>query len=60
VPAGVIARMRDAQARGAEAATQEGLQIARETLHAVRGAVRGVHLSLPRGRVDVARAVLEP
>ncbi len=59
VPAGVMNRMRRAQERGPEAATQEGLAIARETLQAVRNAVQGVHLSLPRGRVDIARAVLQ-
>jgi homocysteine S-methyltransferase len=60
VPASVMDRMRRAQERGAEAATQEGLRIARETLHAVRTSVQGVHLSLPRGRVDIAKSVLEP
>ena len=58
VPAGVMQRMRDAQERGAEAATEAGMQIAREIVQAVRGRVGGIHLSLPRGRVDVARAVL--
>jgi len=60
VPAGVMKRMRDAQERGPAAATDEGMQIARETIQAIRGRVRGIHLSLPRGRVDVARAVLAP
>ena len=35
------------------------LEFAREMLAAVRGAVQGVHLSAPLGRVDVAREVLE-
>ena len=58
VPASVLERMRRAQERGGEAATAEGIAIAREMLAAVRGSVQGVHLSAPRGRVDVARAVL--
>jgi methionine synthase I (cobalamin-dependent)/5,10-methylenetetrahydrofolate reductase len=58
VPPSVLARMRKAQERGADAALEEGLRIAREVVAAVRGMVRGVHLSLPRGRPEVARAVL--
>jgi methionine synthase I (cobalamin-dependent)/5,10-methylenetetrahydrofolate reductase len=59
VPASVVDRMRRAQERGKDAATAEGIAIAREVLAAVRGSVQGVHLSAPRGRVDVARAVLQ-
>ena len=59
VPAGVVERMRRAQERGKEAATAEGVAVAREVLTAVRSAVQGVHLSAPRGRIDVARAVLD-
>jgi homocysteine S-methyltransferase len=59
VPPSVVDRMRKAQDRGKEAATAEGIAIAREVLAAVRDSVQGVHLSAPRGRVDVARAVLQ-
>ena len=59
VPNTLIARMRRAQEKGAEAARAEGVAIAREMLAAVRGAVQGVHVSAPLGRVDVAREVLE-
>ncbi len=58
VPPAVVDRMRRAQERGDEAAAAEGIAIAREVLGTVRGSVQGVHLSAPRGRVDVARAVL--
>jgi homocysteine S-methyltransferase len=58
VPPAVLARMRTAQERGADAALEEGILIAREIVQALRGMVRGVHLSLPRGRSEVARAVL--
>ncbi len=57
VPSSVIGRMRRAQERGADAAIAEGVAIAREMLRAVRAAVQGVHLSLPRGRTDVAKQV---
>ncbi len=58
VPPAVLDRMRSAQERGTQAALQEGIDIARDTLDAVRGMVRGVHLSLPRGRAEIAEAVL--
>ena len=58
VPPVVVDRMRRAQERGKDAAAAEGIAIAREVLGAVRGSVQGVHLSAPRGRIDVARAVL--
>jgi homocysteine S-methyltransferase len=59
VPTDLITRMRRAQERGAEAATAEGVAIARDMFAAVREAVNGVHVSAPLGRVDVARAVME-
>ncbi len=58
LPASVIRRMRQADERGRDAARAEGIAIAREVLDAVRDAVRGVHLSAPRGHVDAALAVL--
>jgi homocysteine S-methyltransferase len=59
VPAAVIARMRRAQEQGPEAATAEGVAIAREIIARVRPLVRGIHVSTPLGRVDVARRALE-
>jgi homocysteine S-methyltransferase len=59
VPRSVVDRMRAAQDRGPESAAAEGVAIAREILGEMRPMVQGVHLSLPFGRVDRARAVLE-
>lgn len=59
VPDAVVERMRKAQARGAEAAREEGTRIAREVLESVRSLVRGVHVSAPGGDVDGALRVLE-
>lgn len=59
VPAEVIARMREASARGKEAALEEGVSIARDSLDAVRSAVQGVQVSAPFGKVDVALRVME-
>lgn len=58
VPPGVVERMRRAQASGPEAAIEEGVAIALETLEAVRPFVRGVHLTAPHRRVEVALRVL--
>jgi methionine synthase I (cobalamin-dependent)/5,10-methylenetetrahydrofolate reductase len=59
VPASVIERMKRAQARGAAAAREEGVALAREGLEAVRARVQGVHLSAPGGEVEAALAVLD-
>ncbi len=58
VPDATLARMRTASARGKDAALAEGIVIAREMLAAVRGAVRGVQVSAPMGRVEVAVEVI--
>ncbi|HJS46485.1 MAG TPA: bifunctional homocysteine S-methyltransferase/methylenetetrahydrofolate reductase [Gemmatimonadales bacterium] len=58
VPPGILDRMRRASAAGREAALAEGVAIAREMLEAVRDRVRGVQVSAPFGRVEVALAVL--
>lgn len=52
VPSNILERMRSAD--GQEAARQEGLAIAREMLREVKGAVRGVQVSAPFGRVPYA------
>ncbi len=59
VPPAVLDRMRGASGQGREAALAEGVTIAREMLEAVRGRVRGVQVSAPFGRVEVALQVLE-
>ncbi len=59
VPPEVLERMRRASGQGREAALAEGVAIAREMLEAVRTRVRGVQVSAPFGRVEVALEVLE-
>jgi len=59
VPEGVLARMRKASDRGKEAALAEGVAIAREMFRQVKGAVQGVQVSAPFGRVEVALEVFE-
>ncbi len=59
VPPEVLERMRQASGQGREAALAEGVAIAREMLEAVRTRVRGVQVSAPFGRVEVALEVLE-
>ncbi len=54
VPDAIIRRMADAQERGKEAAIDEGRKIALEMLDAVTGAVQGIHISTPAGKLDVA------
>ncbi len=58
VPDDIIARMRGAQARGEDAAIEEGIAIAREMFDCITPHVQGVMVSAPRGRVDVALEVL--
>jgi methionine synthase / methylenetetrahydrofolate reductase(NADPH) len=59
VPDTVIQRLREVDARGPEAAKEEGLAVARETIKAVTPLVRGVHLHTPGGEADRALAVLD-
>lgn len=54
VPEAVVARMRRASERSKEHAVAEGIAIAREMLERVRGAVQGVQVSAPFGKVDLA------
>jgi methionine synthase / methylenetetrahydrofolate reductase(NADPH) len=58
VPEELLARMREAESRGPEAAREEGLRIAVENLEAVRSRVQGVHVIAPGGRTDLALEVL--
>jgi homocysteine S-methyltransferase len=57
VPDEVISRMRRASDRSREHAVAEGIAIAREMLARVRGAVDGVQVSAPFGRVEMALQV---
>jgi methionine synthase / methylenetetrahydrofolate reductase(NADPH) len=57
VPDSVLARMRKAQEQGKEAALAEGVAIARQMFQQVKGAVQGVQVSAPFGRVEVALEV---
>jgi homocysteine S-methyltransferase len=59
VPDDVMERMRVASEKGKEFGLVEGVAIARETLERVRGAVAGVQVSAPLGRVDLALQVFE-
>jgi homocysteine S-methyltransferase len=57
VPDAVIARMRRAGEKSKEHAVAEGISIAREMLGRVRGAVQGVQVSAPFGKVELALEV---
>jgi homocysteine S-methyltransferase len=57
VPPAVTARMRAASERSKEHAVAEGIAIAREMLEHVRGAVQGVQVSAPFGKVELALEV---
>jgi methionine synthase / methylenetetrahydrofolate reductase(NADPH) len=54
VPPAVITRMRRANEQSKEHAVAEGVAIAREMIEALHGAVQGVQVSAPFGRVDLA------
>ena len=51
--------MRKVSDRGKEAALAEGVAIAREMFRQVKGAVQGVQVSAPFGRVEVALEVFK-
>ncbi len=57
VPLEVIARMRRASDQSKEHAIAEGIAIARDMLDRVRGAVQGVQVSAPFGKVELALEV---
>src|SRR6266705_3423534 len=57
VPETVLARMKQAQEKGKEAALAEGVAIAREMFKQVKSAVQGIQVSAPFGRVEVALEV---
>jgi len=57
VPKDVLDRMRRASDKSKEHALAEGIAIARESLERVRGAVQGVQVSAPFGRIELALEV---
>jgi len=57
VPDAILERM--SRAANAEAARAEGIQIAREMLHQVRGMVQGAQVAAPLGRYSAAIDVLD-
>ena len=59
VPQEVIDRMRRANEKSKEHAVAEGIAIAREALARVRGAVQGVQVSAPFGKVELALEVFK-
>jgi homocysteine S-methyltransferase len=59
VPDSVVERMARAQERGPEAASQEGVTIAREAVAKIRNRIAGLQISAPFGKVDVALQVVE-
>lgn len=59
VPDAIMQRMRRANERSREHAIAEGIAIAREMLDCVRGAVDGVQVSAPFGKVDLALQVFD-
>ena len=58
VPPEIVERMRRAQESGPDAATEEGVQIALETIDAIRPLVQGFHLTAPHRCVEIALRVL--
>ncbi len=59
VPDSVIARMRAANEKSKEHAVAEGIAIAHEMFERIDGAVQGVQVSAPFGKVDLALKVFE-
>jgi homocysteine S-methyltransferase len=59
VPPEVMERMRRAQEKSPESARREGVAIARETLSQIKSMVRGVQISPPLGKYELALEVLE-
>jgi methionine synthase / methylenetetrahydrofolate reductase(NADPH) len=59
VPEEIIERMQRASARGREEAIEEGILIAQQMLADAFGAVQGVQVSAPFGRVPLALRVFE-
>lgn len=59
VPEEIISRMRRANDKSKEHAVAEGIAIAREMFERVRGAVQGVQVSAPFGKVELALQVFE-
>lgn len=52
IPEALVERMREADARGPEAARREGLRIAAQLVDETRGLAEGVQIAAPSGRVE--------
>ncbi|WP_396207261.1 bifunctional homocysteine S-methyltransferase/methylenetetrahydrofolate reductase [Gemmatimonas sp.] len=59
MPPAVLERMRKANEKSKEHAVAEGIAIAREALERVRGAVQGVQVSAPFGKIELALEVFQ-
>ncbi|MGL4594074.1 MAG: bifunctional homocysteine S-methyltransferase/methylenetetrahydrofolate reductase, partial [Thermoguttaceae bacterium] len=59
VPDSTMKRMENVAKKSKEDQLQVGVEIAREMIAAVRSRVRGVQVSAPFGRIEIALAVLE-
>jgi homocysteine S-methyltransferase len=59
VPEQIITRMRRANEKSKEHGVAEGIAIAREMFERVRGAVQGIQVSAPFGKVELALQVFE-
>ncbi|HEX6589064.1 MAG TPA: bifunctional homocysteine S-methyltransferase/methylenetetrahydrofolate reductase, partial [Longimicrobiales bacterium] len=59
IPDAILERMRRASEKGSEHALAEGIAIAKETFDQVRDVVRGLQVSAPFGRVELALEVIE-
>ncbi len=57
VPSGILERMRTAESEGR--AEKEGVAIARELTHSLRGLVEGVIVEAPEGRYEAAASVVK-
>jgi homocysteine S-methyltransferase len=57
VPDALLTRMRHAD--NAEAAAGEGIAIAREIAHQLRGSVQGIQVSTAGGHIDAALSVVD-
>ena len=58
IPDPIMERMRRAQEKGKDFAVAEGIAIAQETVETFKGAIRGVQVSAPFGRVERALEVI--
>lgn len=58
IPNEIMEKMRDAQSIGKEAALEEGVRIAKNTIEKIRPYINGVQVSAPLGKVEIALDVI--